>query len=84
MNLQREERFLSESGAEAFDRLCSLRMKTLSLLDPQLDMPVRQRVTMRQLVQDVLYLLIGVPSHSFLLDMVSGHLNTELNSIKWS
>ena len=72
VTLTRELGFLTESGAEAFDQLYSMRKKTLALLQCGAEVAVVTRqLTMKQLLQDLLYLLIGVPSHTFLLNTVS-------------
>ena len=65
-----ETPYLGESGPEVFDRLydSALQQALLLLSEPR---PAFHMVSMETLVKDSLNVLIGVPSLSFMLDLVS-------------
>ena len=66
-----ERPYLSEAGCEALDHLWSVHMFNLQLIDPTIQLARRQVVQMDKLVRDIVNLLLGVPSTSFLLNEVS-------------
>ncbi|XP_023933311.1 gamma-tubulin complex component 6-like [Lingula anatina] len=63
-----ERPYITEAGSQAFDQLNDTRMQQLSLVDAKFKLPTKRLVTQRLLVKDVLNLLIGLPSHTFLFD----------------
>nr|XP_051695172.1 gamma-tubulin complex component 6 [Oryctolagus cuniculus] len=64
----REEPYLTEAGRDAFDKFCRLRQGDLQVLSGGLlQAPVPLQVEERELVKDVLNILIGVVSASFSL-----------------
>ncbi len=69
----REQLFVTESGCEVFDQLFELYFRQLHILDPSMRPLTPHRISMSQLVSDAINLLIGVPSHTFILDQVGNH-----------
>ncbi|XP_064632951.1 gamma-tubulin complex component 6-like isoform X2 [Lineus longissimus] len=63
-----ERPYLTEAGPHVFDELCKLREADIQLLDPKLRLPKRRCISMKILVRDVLYLLTGVLSKTFMFD----------------
>ena len=74
-----ERPYLTEAGPQTVDELGHLRRHHEHLLDPcTCQLAVRQ-VSTAQLVKDVVYLLVGIPSRTFPFSQVSkrtclGHL----------
>ncbi|PVD25340.1 hypothetical protein C0Q70_15840 [Pomacea canaliculata] len=60
-----ERHYLTEAGPKAVDELTRFQKLNEYLLDPSCISPLPREISASQLVKDVIYLLIGVPSLSF-------------------
>uniref|UniRef100_A0A0L8GTH3 Gamma-tubulin complex component n=1 Tax=Octopus bimaculoides TaxID=37653 RepID=A0A0L8GTH3_OCTBM len=60
--------YLTEAGPEAVDKIFAVKLNEMSILCPSLQEASKVTVSVKQLVNDILQLLIGVPSHLFLLN----------------
>lgn len=66
-----EKPFSTEAGPQAVDELYRLLIGEAAMLIPNLDVPPRRIVHLTDILQDVLNLMIGLPSSSFEFDKVS-------------
>ena len=74
-----ERPYLTEAGPQTVDELGHLRRHHEHLLDPGTCQLAVRQVSTAQLVKDVVYLLVGIPSRTFPFSQVSkrtclGHL----------
>ncbi|KAL8594717.1 hypothetical protein ACOMHN_051663 [Nucella lapillus] len=60
-----ERPYLTEAGPQALDELCRLRRHHEHLLDPSTSSPCLRQLSPAQLVKDIIYMLIGIPSRTF-------------------
>ncbi|ESP05683.1 hypothetical protein LOTGIDRAFT_208649 [Lottia gigantea] len=63
-----EKPFITEAGTEAFDQFALFKICQSILLYGETEVPARIKVTEREMVRDVIYLMIGVPSKTFTFD----------------
>ncbi|CAI9737860.1 gamma-tubulin complex component 6-like [Octopus vulgaris] len=60
--------YLTEAGPEAVDKIFAVKLNEMSILCPSLQEASKVTVSVKQLVNDILQLLVGVSSHLFLLN----------------
>ncbi|XP_071082841.1 gamma-tubulin complex component 6-like [Haliotis cracherodii] len=63
-----ERPYFSEAGPLAVDKWYSQMLLQLQVIAPGVVLPPRREISQSQLLKDVIYLLIGVESHTFKLD----------------
>ncbi|CAH1784421.1 unnamed protein product [Owenia fusiformis] len=71
--------YLTEAGPDAVDEIYDIINKNTSLVTG-LNGPSRRTISPLQLVEDVRNILLGLPSHTFLFDEVSGEFHIEPGS----
>lgn len=57
---------MTEAGDGALDQWYSLKRDKLRLICPSIDLPIRRLVTEQEFVADVINVLIGIPSYTFI------------------
>jgi hypothetical protein len=65
-----EKPYLTEAGRMAFDHMRKLYLSRLHMVNPVLSYIHEKETSMDQLVADAIYLLLGVPSTSFVWQQV--------------
>ncbi|KAL5007399.1 hypothetical protein ScPMuIL_016205 [Solemya velum] len=61
--------YFSEAGPRVLDEWYNMLLKELILLCPSVCIPPRICISQRELVEDIINLLIGVPSYTFSIDL---------------
>ncbi|XP_023221803.1 gamma-tubulin complex component 6-like [Centruroides sculpturatus] len=65
-NIMKEKAFITEAGPRATEMIHQVHLYELYLMDPTFSVVPTITVTHKSLIRDVFYLLIGVPSKTFL------------------
>ncbi|KAK3103352.1 hypothetical protein FSP39_018661 [Pinctada imbricata] len=63
-----ERPYMTELGSEGLDHWCRVKRRELAAMCPALPLPVLRCVTMKQLVKNLINVMIGIPSDTFLFD----------------
>ena len=65
---------MTEAGRQDFNNLLTFMNESLNIIDPALVIPETKYISTTELVNDVLNLLIGVPSRTFTFNKVCGQI----------
>ena len=66
-----ERPYMTELGPRAIQEWCHAKRRELCVFSPDLQPPPIRRFTPGQVTQDLLHLMIGIPSHLFIINKVS-------------
>ena len=69
--------YLTEAGSEAFDEMYDHRVRMPLAIIGHTDPPVKHRVGQSEMVKDILNVLVGVPSQSFVYDEVRNQVSDQ-------
>lgn len=63
--------YITEAGLQALDEWYNMKRRELTILCPQIELPPRRLLTERKLCEDIINLLLGIPSVTFVHITVS-------------
>lgn len=63
--------YITEAGPEALDEWYNMKRREINILCPSVVLPRRRLVTQRQLCQNIISVMLGIPSVTFELYAVS-------------
>ncbi|XP_055998432.1 gamma-tubulin complex component 6-like isoform X2 [Ostrea edulis] len=63
-----ERPYMTELGSQCVQEWCQMKRRELCVFSPNLQPPPIKKFTPRQVTQDLLHLMIGIPSHLFVMN----------------